>query len=269
VPAEIPADITAFKSQQRRWAKGSIQTAKKLLPRVWRSGLPLVTRVQATLHLTHYLVHPLMLMVALLAAPVLLTARGMPDNVPLLVLAALLLLLGTCGPTALYVTAQRALRPDWGRRLASLPVLMLLGTGIAVSNTRAVLEALAGMDSAFVRTPKRSLTDGHRVLPATGGYRLPIDALFLLEAAAAAWSAWGLTLYMARGRWLIGPFLALYALGFSSVALLSLREALRGLRRGRFREVLEAGAPGGTGLGGEASRALASIPPEGVRGPVV
>jgi hypothetical protein len=120
VPAEIPADITAFKSQQRRWAKGSIQTAKKLLPRVWRSGLPLTTRIQATLHLTHYLVHPLMLLVALLAAPVLLSGRGMPLSAPTFALAAALLLLGTCGPTTLYITAQRALRTDWRKRLVSL-----------------------------------------------------------------------------------------------------------------------------------------------------
>jgi hypothetical protein len=275
VPAEIPADITAFKSQQRRWAKGSIQTAKKLLPRVWRSGLPLTTRVQATLHLTHYLVHPLMLLVALLAAPVLLSGRGMPLRAPTLALAALLLALGTCGPTTLYVTAQRAWRTDWRRRLASLPVLMLLGTGIAVSNTRAVLEALIGLDSAFVRTPKRSMTDANGARSA-GGYRLPLDAVFVIEAAAAVYSAWGLTLYLERGRWLIGPFLALYALSFTCVALLSLREALRGLRGGRLADVLDAGAvvgagagagagavAGGAALAGESAPVLAPLPPPG------
>ncbi len=72
VPAEIPADIAAFKSQQRRWAKGSIQTAKKLLPRVLRAPLPWDVRAEAVLHLTHYFVHPLMVLVAILAVPTLL-----------------------------------------------------------------------------------------------------------------------------------------------------------------------------------------------------
>jgi hypothetical protein len=267
VPAEIPADITAFKSQQRRWAKGSIQTAKKLLPRVWRSGLPLVTRVQATLHLTHYLAHPMMLLVALLAVPVLRSGKGVPASAPTFVLAAVLLLLGTCGPTALYVTAQRALRPDWIRRLASLPVLMLLGTGIAISNTRAVVEALAGLDSAFVRTPKRSLTDTGRGQK-HAGYRLPLDAICLLEAAAAVYSGWGLRLYVERGRWLIGPFLALYTLGFACVALVSLREALRGLHRDTpVGSAPPATAPGALAAGTGVTLA-GPLPPEGARGPL-
>jgi hypothetical protein len=208
-----------------------------------------------------------MLLVALLAVPVLLSGRGMPLRAPTLALAAALLLLGTCGPTMLYVTAQRAWRPDWRRRLASLPVLMLLGTGIAVSNTRAVLEALVGFDSPFVRTPKRSMTDANRSR-SPAGYALPLDAVFLVEAAAAAYSAWGLALYLQRGRWLIGPFLALYALGFTSVALLSLREALRGLRRGPQRDVLDVGGSAGATLAGDAGGVLTPLPPEAMRGPL-
>jgi membrane glycosyltransferase len=232
VPAEIPADIAAFKSQQRRWAKGSIQTARKLLPRVLAAPLPWTTRVQAVLHLTHYLVHPLMLTVAALAAPVLLGWQGAPIPRPVFWTLAALLVIGTAGPSTLYVTSQRALRCDWKRRLASLPLLMLLGTGIAVSNARAVFEALLGVKSGFVRTPKASLTDSSAatIAPPPGdarAYRLNGDLVFAFEALLALYSAWGLSIYLERGRWLIGPFLALYALGFAWVALLSLREHLR------------------------------------------
>jgi cellulose synthase/poly-beta-1,6-N-acetylglucosamine synthase-like glycosyltransferase len=242
VPAEIPADISAFKSQQRRWAKGSIQTAKKLLGRVWRSDLPVMTRIQATLHLTHYFVHPLMLLVALLAVPVLLSSHVLPAAAPVFLTLAIALGLGTCGPTTLYVTSQRALRPDWKRRMRSLPVLMLIGTGIAVSNSRAVLEALIGLHTPFVRTPKRSLTDSRRSGVAGFGYRPPVDVLFVLEAAFAVYSAWGVALYFQRESYLIGPFLALYAASFGSVALLSLRDNLRLLGRGeqpRAHELLQ------------------------------
>jgi cellulose synthase/poly-beta-1,6-N-acetylglucosamine synthase-like glycosyltransferase len=226
VPAEIPADMAAFKSQQRRWAKGSIQTARKLLPQVLRSKLPLWTKLQATLHLTHYLVHPLMVSAALLAAPMLHAwdgawgGRAYPIWVSLMVVC-------TLGPSVLYVTAQRALGSGSRRRLFALPMLMLLGTGIAVSNTRAVLEALAGRSSDFVRTPKRRL-EGTRDAGATEGpaYTLPFDRVLVLEFLLGLWAGYGLLLYAHHGRWLVGPFLAQYAAGFALVACCSLSESL-------------------------------------------
>jgi cellulose synthase/poly-beta-1,6-N-acetylglucosamine synthase-like glycosyltransferase len=227
VPAEIPADIAAFKSQQRRWAKGSIQTARKLLPRVLRAPLPLMTRVQAVLHLTHYLIHPLMLTVATLAAPILIWQQGMDIAPPVFWTLAALLTLGAAGPSTLYLASQRTLRRRWKRRMLMLPVLMLLGTGIAVSNARAVIEALLGVPSGFVRTPKASLTDGERPPTEAHLYHQATDPIVLLEGALALYSAWGLSIYLGRGRYLIGPFLALYTLSFAWVALLSLRQRIR------------------------------------------
>ncbi len=228
VPAEIPADIAAFKSQQRRWAKGSIQVAKKLLPQILRSPAPRTVRLQALLHLTHACVHPLMLAVAILAAPTLLM---WPEGFSLPAwswgLLAMLMIGGTCGPNTLYVTSQRALRPrEWGRRLLELPLLMVVGTGIAVSNTRAVLEGLLGIESAFVRTPKRNLTAASQKA-APSVYQAPRDLAFLAEIALAGWCAWGVELYLERGHFLIGPFLAVNALGFGWVALLTLRDEAR------------------------------------------
>ncbi len=223
VPAEIPADLSAFRSQQKRWSKGSIQTAKKLLPRLLRSRLPLATRWQAMLHLTHHLVHPLMLTMVVLAVPVPLIASRQQLPPTAIAVLALLLALGTTGPTTLYIASQRALRERRRWSLADLGWLMLLGTGIAVSNTRAVLEALFGIDSEFVRTPKANLTGDSRG-HAGGGYRIPVDTLCLIEAALALWSALGVVMFVRRGSWLIGPFLALNAASFGWVAVLSLRE---------------------------------------------
>jgi cellulose synthase/poly-beta-1,6-N-acetylglucosamine synthase-like glycosyltransferase len=238
VPAEIPADIAAFKSQQRRWAKGSIQTAKKLLPRVLRAPLRPTVRLQAALHLTHYLAHPLMVVIAILAVPTLLL---WPSNFHLpgwsWLLLGVLMLGGTCGPNALYVTSQKALRPrEWGRRILELPLLMVMGTGIAVSNTRAVIEALLGIESAFVRTPKRNLTDGSR-RRGFSGYRSPLDLAFVAEAALAFWCAWGAVLYLQEKKFLVGPFLAIYAVGYGWVSVLSVRDAMR-LARARKRDRL-------------------------------
>ncbi len=242
VPAELPVTLAAFKSQQRRWAKGSIQTARKLLPRVLRADLPVLTKLQAVLHLTHYLVHPLMLAVALLAVPMLTLWKGTLGPGAFALVAAALVI-GTCGPSTLYITSQRALRADWLTRLRSLPMLMLIGTGIAVSNTRAVIEAFLGIDSPFVRTPKDAVTDA-QPLRRAGAYRLPLDLLPLFEAAMAGWSAWGLVLYLSAEKYLIGPFLLLYACGFGYVAWVSATETLRRLlkRRTSGRGVAHAGA---------------------------
>lgn len=245
VPAEIPDDLVAFKSQQRRWAKGSIQTARKLLGRVLTAPLPLTTRVQAALHLTHYLVHPLMLAVALLSVPVLASWDGR-FGPALFALAATGLVLGTLGPSTLYVTSQRALRRRPWQRLRALPMLMLVGTGVAVSNARAVAEALLGVRTPFVRTPKLRLVDGEGPRASapsgrrsTSGYRLPVDATAFVELAVSVYCAAGLWLYLARGKWLVGPFLALYAAGFGYVGLRTLVES----RRRRARHVPTSSEP--------------------------
>jgi len=225
VPAEIPADVSAFKSQQRRWAKGSIQTAMKLLPRVMRSSLRPFQKLQAAIHLTHYLVHPLMLTIALLAPPLLVWWDGGPAPLPFAMMVVFLGL-SACGPSILYMSALRELRTDWKSRVKWLPVLMIVGTGIAVNNTRAVLEALLGIKSGFVRTPKRAIS-GRKAGAEAKRYRLPIDITFVIEAYLAFYSLAGLYLYVLVGKYIIGPFLLLYALGFGSMAVATLREAGR------------------------------------------
>src|SRR4029453_9388833 len=68
-PAELPVLLTGFKSQQRRLAKGSIQTAMKLLPAVLGVPRSRWARYQAFVHLTYYMIHPLMLASVLLTVP--------------------------------------------------------------------------------------------------------------------------------------------------------------------------------------------------------
>jgi len=155
VPAEIPEDVQAFKSQQFRWAKGSIQTARKLFPLLAKTKAPLFQKLQAVFHLTHYLVHPLMLTLAILALPVLLFCDFRPGGTIFALIAGVLICSMTA-PSALYVVSQRAARPDsWRFQLLYLPVLVMVGVGIAISNSQAVFEALTGKKSGFVRTPKK------------------------------------------------------------------------------------------------------------------
>ena len=219
VPGEIPSNVNALKSQQFRWAKGSMQTARKLLPRVLRSDAGLPVKVQACLHLTHYMVHPLMLMLAVLAVPVLLSGFPRLPSVAITVFAGLLVL-SCSGPSWMYVAAERALDQIRLRTFLLLPALICLGCGLAVNNTRAVVEALLGRPSGFVRTPKTGATGKKH-------YPVPKSRLFVLELLIGLWCLAGMAAYFASDHYIVGHFLLLYALGFLSVGYLSWRPRIK------------------------------------------
>jgi cellulose synthase/poly-beta-1,6-N-acetylglucosamine synthase-like glycosyltransferase len=219
VPAEIPDTITAFKSQQFRWAKGSTQTALKLLPTLWHQPVSAFKKLQAFFHLTHYFVHPLMLTLALFAFPVILTLRL--NLAPLIFICLFLVLaISILGPNALYLTSQLAAQEGGWRRALWIPWLVMIGVGLAVSNSRAVLEAILGLESGFVRTPKR----GERQLK---HYALAFSPLALAEVLLGLWCAAAFGLYLAAGKYLVGPFLAIYTAGYLFVGLVTLFEQER------------------------------------------
>jgi cellulose synthase/poly-beta-1,6-N-acetylglucosamine synthase-like glycosyltransferase len=223
VPAEIPGTIAAFKSQQFRWAKGSTQTALKLWSTLWRQPVSIFKKIQAIFHMTHYFVHPLMLSLALLALPVLLTIQL--SLAPLLfVLLAVALGISIIGPNALYLTSQLAAYERGWLRVLWMPCLVMVGVGLAVSNTRAVLEALLGVESGFVRTPKR----GGRQLKR---YDLNFSPLAIVEICLGLWCATAFSVYLAAGKYLVGPFLAVYTAGYLFVGLLTLLEGGRSYLR--------------------------------------
>lgn len=214
VPAEIPEDINAFKSQQFRWAKGSVETAIKLFPSIIRNKEPLFKKVEAFFHLTHYFVHPIMLTLAILALPVMAILKNGPGPF-LFFFIAVILLFSMSAPSALYIMSQRAAYKNWGSHIIWLPVLIVFGTGIAVSNSRAVFEALIGKKSGFIRTPKR----GDRVQKS---YRADLPVSALVEIGLGCYCTVSFVAYMHYGKYLVGPFLAIYAAGFLSTGLLTL-----------------------------------------------
>lgn len=247
-PAEVPPQLAAFKRQQFRWAKGSIQCLRKLWPQILKTQHPpdttvqrssgpasietssssphpslrrltLLQRAAALVHLSSYLAHPLMLVLLLCSLPLFLSPRD--AHLPM---ALAYLGFSSLGPPLVYAIAQHALYPDWRRRLLSFPVLALLGTGIALNNTRAVIEALRGQDGAFARTPKFHL-EGSRGEWANSSYRLPIgwtavgELLLTFYATATIAAAWR------AGNLYAIPFLLLYVGGFGLTALLGIWQA--------------------------------------------
>ena len=215
-PAELPTGLLAFKAQQRRWATGSIQAARKLLPPVWRSNWSLGSKLQASLHLTHYSVHLLFVIVAALSVPcVLLPGVRLGPFWPSLLLV--LFLLCAVSPALVHAYAQRELE---GRFLRpwDLLALSLVGTGMALSCAGAVLRGLVLHKGEFVRTPK------------TGGpgrlrrYAMPREGWTTFEAALAVYCLAGAVALAWTGIWGVAAFVLLYAAGFAVVAAVGWRE---------------------------------------------
>src|SRR5919201_1622818 len=151
-PAEVPVEMNAFKSQQHRWAKGSIQTCRKLLPRILRAMIPLKLKAEAFFHLTANFNYPLMCVLSVLMAPSMVIRYNM-GWYEMLLIDVPLFLAATASVANFYIVCQRELHKDWLTRAKYLPFLMSIGIGLAVNNTRAVFEAMFNKQSEFTRTP--------------------------------------------------------------------------------------------------------------------
>ena len=212
-PSEIPNSVLAFKSQQFRWAKGSIQTAIKLLIKVLRSKNCLKLKIEATMHLTHYLIHPLLLINFLLGCLILNNQINLLW--PQIEFVFLVILIACAGPSYLYRYAQKTLNKKLP--FYFYPLMIALGCGLALNNSRAVFEAIIGRKSSFVRTPK----EGNR----TKFYRTNFDFWFLIELSLGVL---GLTIlaHSSQNHYFLVPFLALYSIGYLSIGLASAAEML-------------------------------------------
>src|ERR1700734_1590435 len=153
-PAELPVEMSAFKTQQARWAKGLIQTSKKILPMTVKSDQRFHVKLEAWYHLTANLSYPLMIVLSVLLLPAMII-RFYQGWFQMLYIDLPLFMASTFSISSFYLVSQRELFPGkWYRALLYLPFLMALGIGLTVTNTRAVLEALLGKKSEFARTPK-------------------------------------------------------------------------------------------------------------------
>ena len=234
--AEIPAMVSAYKSQQFRWCKGSIQTAVKLLPTILKSSEPFRVKLEAMVHLINYSVHPLMIVNILLTAPLLLmpywSAISLLDlPFELLYASAALLSVGSFGPLLFYAYSQRELHRDWIKKLPFLPIMTIIGTGIAVVNTRAFLEAVFGIQSSFKRTPKLRIEGNGDDIKSRLKYKIPLDYHALLEIVMGIYCLFTIYIAVFMNKLFIIPFLVLYASGFFFVGIQTLKEAVWGMKK--------------------------------------
>ncbi|WP_141593390.1 MULTISPECIES: cellulose synthase family protein [unclassified Myxococcus] len=225
-PAEVPVDMNAFKSQQHRWAKGSIQTAKKLLPTILKSDLPLVVKREAFFHLTNNMAYLLMVLLSVLM-PISMVVRFQHGLYGTLFLDLPFFLTATASVCFFYVAAQRERGAKGWERVKYLPFLMSLGIGMAISNAKAVAEALLNQQSGFARTPKTG-AEGKKAVTVKKAYQGSKSLLPLVELLFAAYFTGALWFAIDARIYTSVPFIVLFLAGFLYVGSSSLLQGLSG-----------------------------------------
>jgi len=228
-PAEIPVEINAFKAQQRRWAKGVMQVGIKLYPRIWRSRLPMRVRLEMFFRLTGNTSYPLMIIASFLQFPLLLVRYNQPLY-HLMILDLPLLFFSSISVFLFYGTAVWYLDKRRTPRLLHLPLVMALGIGLAVSNARAVIEALLGVRSDFVRTPKYRVEETNDETWKRKKYRRKRGLLPLVELSFSIYFLLAITYAVRMHMWGTIPFLFLFFFGFGYMGVMSVLQTANGKR---------------------------------------
>ena len=220
-PAELPVEMTAFKTQQARWAKGLIQTGKKILPRVLRSDASFHTKIEAWYHLTANLSYPLMIVLSVLILPAMII-RFYQGWFQMLFIDLPLFLASTFSISSFYLVSQRELFPKtWPRAFLYLPLLMALGIGLTITNTKAVIEALIGKESAFARTPKYNV-GSKKDKVAAKKYRRRLGWVPWIELLIGTYFALTVIYAFQNENYVTIPFLLLFVFGYWVTGLMSL-----------------------------------------------
>lgn len=216
-PAELPEDVSAFRAQQYRWAKGTVQTARKLMGTMLRSNLTVMQRIEAFFHMTPHFAYPLMVLLSVLLLPALILMPA--TNVRTMLLIDLPLCIGTTGSLAAFYAMAEAAQ---GRRrwdaIRTLPALLALGAGLAPHLSGAVWDGLTSMAGEFVRTPKHGEGHSHR-------YRARAD-LPMTEIVLSLISLASTVAAFETGHWFAAPFAMMFTFGYGYVASLVASEQL-------------------------------------------
>ena len=225
-PAEVPVEMNAFKSQQHRWAKGSIQTCKKLLPTILQADVSPGVKAEAFFHLSANFNYLLMALLCVLMFPSMVIRYEM-GWYEMLLIDVPLFFAATMSFCNFYVVCQREIHKDWITRLRYMPFLISIGIGLSVNNTKAVLEALFDRKSEFTRTPKYRI-EGDGDEWASKRYRQSLTIQPLLELALGFYFTATVFYALANGIYGTLPFLVLFQVGFLYVGLLSIVQQFAG-----------------------------------------
>lgn len=226
-PAELPLEMNALKAQQFRWTKGYIETAKKIIPLVWKAKIPLKLKIHSTFHLTNNIVFPFILLVAILNVPLIFIKNAGPywnffNFMAIFIIAFI-------GSFLFYTYSQKDVYPDWRKKIALFPLFMAGSMGLAINNTRAVIEGLMSRKSEFVRTPKFKVVD-KKDSTAKNKYlkNTKIQVSTYVEMLMALYCLIGVVASIYFMEIASLPFQLMFFFGFASVSFLSVRQAIIG-----------------------------------------
>lgn len=224
VPAELPVSFAAYRKQQYRWARGSLECAQRLIPQVWSKPLPLRKKIQATLHLTGYGVHLLLFALSVLYPLVLMLSVRYPALISLFGIA-LVFNFTAFAPTAFFVAAQARLKHSWWRKFPLILFMTALGAGMMVNTMLALLHIMSGRAAHFERTPKFGLSTTAQDWKAKV-YQLKLDPLVVVEIMMAILNAFTVFTAVRLGNYLIGIYAALFSIGLFFTSGLSIIQNL-------------------------------------------
>ena len=223
-PAELPESVLAFKSQQHRWAKGSIQVMRKLLKKIWASKVPISVKTEATFHLTGNLAYLLMVINSVFfVIPSMILRETLPWW-QFLILDGTLFTLLSMSFIYFYLMSQKAVLGTIKGQKRYIPALMAIGIGLGINNTKAVLEAFLGKETPFVRTPKAGLTLASE--KKTNHYLAPKSYWGILEVLLGMFYTGGIIWAIINGKWVSIPFLVIFQNGFLFMGYMTLKESL-------------------------------------------
>ena len=223
-PAELPAEINALKSQQYRWTKGAVETAKKILPLLWKSKIPLKIKIHSTFHLTNNMVYPFILILAVLNLPIIVIKNEVPQSGLYFAIFAFFII-SFASSFLFYAISQYRIYQNWIKRLWLFPLFMSGSMGLSLNNTIAVIQAFLATKTPFIRTPK------YRIIGKEGSfigkhYFISLDKTVFMELLMAVYCCIAVILGFYYFEFGILPFLIMFFAGYSIIGYLSVRHYL-------------------------------------------
>lgn len=232
-PAELPADISALKSQQFRWTKGAIETAKKIYPKVLKSDQPMRIKLQAFIHLWSNLAYPFIMIAALLNFPILLIK--LTGNYETEFKFMSIFIFAFVSSFLFYMYSQKDVYLDWQERIIFFPVFMAGSMGLAVNNTKAVFEGLFNKKSEFVRTPKYKIVSKEDSWEDKQYIAKKLPWTTYLEAIMAVYCFCGVVAAIATAQIAAIPFQMMFFMGFAFTSFLTIQQVTKANRAAKKR----------------------------------
>lgn len=224
-PAELPVSFAAFRRQQHRWARGSLECAAKHIPTIWRSHAPLKRKVSATLHLTGYAIHLLLLMLSVLYPLLVIVSTSHPHLFSVFGFLGIFNLMALA-PILLLTMGQRQVGRSWFRQFPTVVLMTIFGSGLMVNTGRAAWQALRHQPAAFERTPKFGVREKNENWSHLR-YQLAMDRIVFVELGLAVMNIGSCVVAIHRHFWAIALYAAIFAAGLGGVATASIHQRRR------------------------------------------